>query len=272
MSENNDKDIMDTESNNNILLSWDNLLETQTEILLPFELRYFFGSDNFTQANKLLEVGCGNGYYLSELRKFFKEKEFTGIDISSELIQLAKESSPKYPIQFIESDFFEFDTSEQFDLILMRLTVQHMKTLEDIFSKASGLLKEAGTLIILEPEPKGLVNIPSTPKFEELLEHINISSEKLNKNRSKLDQLDDILCDIDGWELNEVELYLVPHIGPFHNSKLLQMFLLWIDIIENAKAFQFDFDKVRSELEEWGKLDVAYSQLGMKIYSLKKVR
>ncbi len=263
------QDIMHT-NYDNAVFCWDSLLDAQTNLLLPFELQFFHASKDWARAQNVLDAGCGNGFYLTELRNFFPEKNFTGIDISHDLVSIAINNYPDKAITFEEADFFKHEPSQKYDTILMRLIVQHMTCLDEIFDHAAKIMQPNGSLIIIEPEPRQLLNIPPTPIFLELINEIPKAAAKQNKNRSSLDQLGNNLKEIVGWNIAEDELIKVPQIGPFANSNLMQMYLLWIDIFDNAKAFPFDYDKARDELEVWSQLETAYSQIALRIFQMKR--
>src|SRR5262249_19552694 len=48
---------------------------------------------------KVLDFGVGNGVFLSKLRSFMPEADFTGIDISKEMLKKACKALPLTPIE-----------------------------------------------------------------------------------------------------------------------------------------------------------------------------
>lgn len=268
-TENTPQDLMRT-NYDNALLNWDVLLDIQTDLLFPFELQFFLGSEVWNNAEQVLDVGCGNGYYLTKLHTYFSDKKYTGIDKSGELIRLAKANALQGNIEFQCSDFFDYKSDKLFDAVLLRLTVQHMNGLEQMLSDAHRMTSGNSSMIIIEPDPGRAKNFPPTPLFWDTLDKIENASAQLNKNRGSIDQLGHNLRQAAGWELRGEEQVIVPQTGPFTNSSLLQMFLLWIDIFETSNAFQYDFDSVREELSTWARKETSYSQLALRIYLLEK--
>jgi len=63
----------------------------------------------------VLDLGCGTGEHLSILKKF--GVKCVGIDNSKEMIKIARERNPA-GIEFINSDFKNFDFYNQFDAVL----------------------------------------------------------------------------------------------------------------------------------------------------------
>jgi len=74
---------------------------------------------NIGMGVKIVDFGCGPGLYTTPLAE--KKADVTGIDFSSRSIQYAREvaSKEELSINYINQDYLEFETSEQFDLILM---------------------------------------------------------------------------------------------------------------------------------------------------------
>ena len=71
------------------------------------------------QGKKIIDFGCGPGLYTTRLAK--KGAEVTGIDFSHRSIDYARQqaSEQKLSINYIHQNYLDFDTNDQFDLILM---------------------------------------------------------------------------------------------------------------------------------------------------------
>ncbi len=96
--------------------------------------------------SKVLDIGCGGtGRVIYEFQKH--DFVITGIDVSSEMIRLAKTKHPD--INFINDDFINWDTKEQFDLIIAWDSVFHApKNLQkEVTVKMCSLLKSEGILL-----------------------------------------------------------------------------------------------------------------------------
>ncbi|MGE5805417.1 MAG: class I SAM-dependent methyltransferase [Ignavibacteria bacterium] len=98
------------------------------------------------QKAKVLDIGCGSsGRIIDEALK--NNLEILGIDLSAEMIRIAKE---KYPgIKFINADFNEWNASEYFDLVIAWDSVFHSpKHLQKtITKKMCNLLTKGGVLL-----------------------------------------------------------------------------------------------------------------------------
>jgi len=93
--------------NNPQSLSWNNSY-TQT-------IRFDILSQISNLENKsILDVGCGFGDFYNFLKSKYQNFEYTGIDIFSDFIKIARKNYPN--LHFIESDFYSYEC-EKFDFI-----------------------------------------------------------------------------------------------------------------------------------------------------------
>jgi predicted TPR repeat methyltransferase len=103
--------------------------------------------------NNVLELGCGTGkntMWFSE-----KAKSVTAVDLSAEMIALAKKKNTSGNIHFIKADIndeWNFAT-EKFDLISCNLILEHIDNLLPVFYKAADALLENGLFFICELHP-----------------------------------------------------------------------------------------------------------------------
>lgn len=72
-----------------------------------------FNTYKKTSGNKLLDIACGTGGHIEYLQNYF---HVTGMDLSKSMLKIAEEKFPN--ISLLEGDMFNFNLSEQFDIIL----------------------------------------------------------------------------------------------------------------------------------------------------------
>lgn len=70
------------------------------------------------------------------------------------------------------------------------------------------------------------------------------------------------------WAVDQHQV-MTRRIGPFADSKLLQVFLRWVDLAERSAMFVFDFAGVRDELAAWGLARASSVNLATRIFVLK---
>jgi 2-polyprenyl-3-methyl-5-hydroxy-6-metoxy-1,4-benzoquinol methylase len=252
-------------------LQWSRLLELQVTSFLPYELQYLLNSEVWKSAGKILDAGCGSGFYLSQIKRFFPDKSYSGIDISEEHIGAAVQNSQLNGVELSCSDFFSYATKERFDVVVMRLIVQHLSDVVAILRQLEQLLVSDGTVIILEPEPMLFRNHPVTPLFVKLLRDYALATAAHKINRADLENLESKIAQTSNWKIAKSATMIVPRIGPFSSDPLMEIFGLWIDIFERSKAVTCDFGGVRHELDAWAKNQDCYNQVGLKILEIRRM-
>lgn len=104
--------------------------------------------DIFLKEQSIADVGCGTGHLLQYLKKEFGFSKATGMDFSSEAINVAKKKFPHF-------EFFEFDIykkwDEKFDLIFCTEVLEHLMYPEDALSNLTSMMSDKGRLVITVP-------------------------------------------------------------------------------------------------------------------------
>lgn len=90
----------------------------ETELLVEKTYNYikkYFNKDKV----KILDIGTGSGCIAITLNKLLNNSDVTGVDISSETLEVAKENniSNNANVKFIESDLFS-NVNERYDVII----------------------------------------------------------------------------------------------------------------------------------------------------------
>jgi 2-polyprenyl-3-methyl-5-hydroxy-6-metoxy-1,4-benzoquinol methylase len=109
---------------------------------------------------RIMELGCGNGYFCNALAE--KGHKVLGVDISESGIQIGRTSFPK--VQFINSDIYgllddgQIDP-ESFDVIIAIEVIEHLQYPKDLIGIARKYLRNGGLLIIPTPYHGYLKNV-----------------------------------------------------------------------------------------------------------------
>ncbi len=112
------------------------------------EPAYYGVAATVPTGGKILEVGCGLGYFTYALAE--AGYDAVGIDVSDSAIQ---EATKKYGNYFRHADFFTMTVSEdqKFDAIIMVELIEHVDDPARYLAHAKTLLKTGGKLIVTTP-------------------------------------------------------------------------------------------------------------------------
>lgn len=103
---------------------------------------------------KILDIGCGVGYYSKNLS--YNADEIFALDISLNMIEIAKKNCKKFinieqfnKINFIHSSFenYKIDNKNYFDLVLATFMLSYFENLDIFFEKVKTTISSDGKLI-----------------------------------------------------------------------------------------------------------------------------
>jgi len=103
----------------------------------------------WTDGRRLLDVACGTGLHLEYLKKHFDAE---GLDLSPELLEVARERNPK--LVFHGADMRTFTLDSRYDVITCLFSsIGYMTTLEDLRTAIERMAAHLvpGGLLIVEP-------------------------------------------------------------------------------------------------------------------------
>jgi len=100
----------------------------------------------------ILEIGCGTGEYTQNLAQIFPKSEIVGIDISPEILKIAKQKCKKYKnIRFRVASAYQLPFKKaHFDLICGFYIAHHLN-LQQMFKSVSQFTKKGGMAYFVEP-------------------------------------------------------------------------------------------------------------------------
>ena len=250
---------------------WDELLVSQVDLSIANELGMLLSLDKWNRSEAVIDAGCGNGYYLAALRSFFPEKRFLGVDISPELIAAASHRHPE--IEFQQADFFALQ-AEPADVLMMRFIVQHLGDFRSILRQASRVLRPDGALIIVEADLARSLVRPLPTAFHGMLEtYAAVSTNDGGLKTRLLSDPEGLVADSgEPWRLAEIRDSATAMVGPFVGGNLATVFGKWVDLAERSAMFAFDFEAVRTELQEWSTLPASFVNLVTRMFVFEQIR
>jgi len=107
------------------------------------------------EGKKLLDVGCGVGYYFQYFRGI-GAKELVGVDVGEELLETTKKVNPFVKTVAARAENLPFP-DEYFDIVISLGLVEHFKNPEPVLNEFTRVLKVDGILITETPNKLNLI-------------------------------------------------------------------------------------------------------------------
>jgi len=247
---------------------WDLLQRTQADLTFFQDLGFFYGSPEWLAAKTVIDLGTGNGYYLSRLASHFPEKKYLGLDKSSELIQTAERDVSRAVINFVCCDLF--DAPGTYEFATMRLLLQHLSDLDAVLSKVAQLIRPGGSALIIDSCDPLRFFYPPMPEFVRFFAAYTKAQETMGLDRSVVGQIMKKVEDHPQWEFRAHHRLIVPSTIPGNMDLFRRIYGLVIDVIERTSNVSCSYDKVRAELRWWCGQERAYTQVGVDVVQLKR--
>lgn len=159
---------------------WNIFLEVQADLFFEGENKIFINSPWWTNAEKILEIGSGNGAYLSRLASKDPNKIYEGVEKEQEFVEEANCKFNDSDISFSEGDAEVLDPEKMssYDVVLFRLTLQHLNNPRTALKYAWKYLKPNGHIVIIDSCDSARKTSHQTPCIENALEQVNVLQEK----------------------------------------------------------------------------------------------
>lgn len=104
-----------------------------------------------SHSKNLLDVGCGTGKVLSELKKYNSKIKLSGIDLSENMLSIAKKNlDDKVELKVGDSENLPWNDNT-FDTILCTDSFHHYPNPEKVIKEMKRVLKKEGKVIIADP-------------------------------------------------------------------------------------------------------------------------
>ncbi len=122
----------------------------------------------------LLDIGCGNGFFLQYIKENFNGIKTEGLDLSQECVNKCIEKGLNVHI----GDIFSLDETKKFEFITMFHVIEHVQNPIDWIKKIHSMLLPNGEFIIETPV-YGLVaeSFKENWRYFMPVEHLNIFSK-----------------------------------------------------------------------------------------------
>lgn len=132
----------------------------------------------------IIDVGCGTGHFLKELKKRHSSINIVGTDFSEESVNISKSINPEG--SFFLMDIFNIPIEQQgiYDFVICSEVLEHLLRPDVALDNLLSLIKSEGFLIITVPNGRldtygGHINFWSPESWKEfIIKHIDCSIYK----------------------------------------------------------------------------------------------
>lgn len=260
--------LLDT-SDGSAAASWDDLLTRQVDLFGECESEAMRGIDALRTARRVLDVGCGNGAYLAQLRERYPEKDYIGMDVSPAFIEMATRRHGRPGLRFQEGDFLGAAELPASDVLILRFVVQYLECGVSVLRRSAEALDQGGTVIIIEPDMARSVVRPSMPMFVGMLSAFEARQEAAGRLRTRLDELRRAAESNPSWDVAADRIATIDVTTEMQVGKTAAVFDRWIDLCERAGDFAYPFNSTRQELTDWSIRPEASAGIALRIIALR---
>lgn len=123
---------------------------------------------------KILDLGAGTGILTELLYKQHPNADITLVDLSTEMLNIAKKKFADKNFKYIEADYLTYDFEEKYDIIVSSLSIHHLTDEEKklLYNRIYDFLKSGG-LFINADEVCGATEYTEKIYKEEDSNHLN---------------------------------------------------------------------------------------------------
>ena len=119
----------------------------QGKVILPNLARIL----ELKKGERVLDAACGEGFFTRALAE--SGAEIVGVDISSELINMAKKLSPKKAFFTAPMEDMSFAKNESFDKAFSVLSLQNIEHVSQAVGEVARVLKQGGEFVVVLNHP-----------------------------------------------------------------------------------------------------------------------
>lgn len=247
---------------------WDRFLQAQTDLLLPFELPFYREEQAWHDTPEVLDLGTGNGCYLSALRARFPDKRYRGIDRDRDAIARAQ---ARYAADGLAFEFADLlDTQGSCPFVIGRLVAQTVDPIEAFLEAVSRLLPPGGTFFSVEPNDSKRLFSPAWPAFEDVLSEFAAQQSRWAVDRAVAVTMQRLAPRF-GLQLASFHDVIVPSSGGGAGGLFWGFQGVVLELFESVFRVPADYDRLREELADRSNDPRAYGQAALYLSVYRKV-
>ncbi len=127
------------------------------------------------KAEKILDVGTGKGGFIPVLLQTFPGSVVTGIDSSSDSLEVAQKQFPLVQFQKMEAEKITFDDNT-FDVVSISMALHHFSRIKKALKEIKRVVKPGGYIIINEPISD---NLNPAQEVHKMYHHFNSRIDRM---------------------------------------------------------------------------------------------
>lgn len=127
----------------NLAPNWD-----KKEIIPPKRREELVDFASIKKGEEILDIGCGTGV-ISETLFNKSNVKVDAIDLSSEMIKIAKSKISNDKVNFICDDFYTYNFIKKYDLAIIYNAYPHFVDVDKFIKKLHSILKKNGRFLII---------------------------------------------------------------------------------------------------------------------------
>lgn len=106
---------------------------------------------NELKFDSLLDVGCGDGRFLREVRRVYADKNLLGVDYSPTAIRLANSMNPH--LEYMQGDISNMELGHSYDIVTLIEVLEHIPPdqISNFIDALASMVKADGKLLITVP-------------------------------------------------------------------------------------------------------------------------
>ena len=266
---------------------WNWFLKGQADLFFGGEAEQFASEQAWVAARNILEIGSGNGAYLHHLAETFPDKTYLGVDKQLPFVAQSNAQFGRQGLAFEAGDAEVENTSYagQFDAVLFRLTLQHLKNPRRALEIAHKYLPPNGSVFIIDSCDAAQRSSFAVPIVEEASRRHNERNRTASSGNRRitteiLEELQNRTGPLNG--LYEVARTSVDVTGnPLEKGtrfeseqdrrRYFNHCLLFLAILNKGYEVPIDFEKAYDELSGYIADETSWVSIGMHFLVLKKI-
>jgi SAM-dependent methyltransferase len=243
----------------------DRAYAAQVRFFLPRELSVFRCCSQWSMANRVLDVGTGNGYFVQKLAQEFRAKRFVAIDIDDAQLALAEATNLSEEVSFRRVSVDDIDGV--FDAVLLRFVAQHLPDLAAVLRHLRTLLSDSGTLYITESDNTRTLFQPEPGEFRRLFRQLAEQRRAVGADLDIVKRIPTIAWSA-GFKVAEVRDVLSTSSDYGGLERMLDMELAILAYLKHVRVVEIDYVQAGLDLLRWSSSVDVYGEETLQVFKL----